>query len=88
MWLDKTDFIERYCGLALLNTHPDYLADPAVWAIYVEFLQTMHARSGYWHGLPRDAARWWRQRAQQTDEGMPPHALGTVTLAGDTVLMT
>jgi hypothetical protein len=24
----------------------------------------MKARSGYWHALPRDVARWWRARHQ------------------------
>ena len=28
LWLQKVDFIERYHGMALVNTHPDYLLNP------------------------------------------------------------
>ncbi len=88
LWLDKVDFIERYCGLALLNTHPDYLADVAAWNVYTAFLQAMRARTGYWHGLPRDAARWWRMRAQAEEGDSPASGLGTATLAGDALVVT
>lgn len=62
-WLEKVDFVERYHGLALLNTHPDYLKEPACVKTYGEFLRTMQQREGYWHALPREAARWWRRRS-------------------------
>ena len=64
IWIEKVNFIEQHHGMALLNTHPDYLCQPAHLAIYREFLQQMQARSGYWHALPRDVARWWRARHQ------------------------
>ena len=63
LWLEKVEFIRRYRGLALLNAHPDYLRVPARFAIYEDFLKAMSRRTGYWHALPRDAARWWRARA-------------------------
>ena len=63
IWLEKVDFIERYHGMALVNTHPDYLADAVTWTVYAEFLQAMRRREGYWHVLPRDVARWWRARS-------------------------
>jgi hypothetical protein len=62
-WLHKADFIERYHGMILLNTHPDYLSQPVTWRVYADFLQAMRRREGYWHALPREAARWWRARA-------------------------
>jgi hypothetical protein len=62
IWLQKVDFIEKYCGMVLLNTHPDYLVDPVTWNIYAELLQAMKNREAYWHALPRDVARWWRAR--------------------------
>jgi len=62
LWLKKVDFLENYRGMALLNTHPDYLLAPSSWQIYTDFLQNMKSRNGYWHALPRDAARWWRAR--------------------------
>jgi len=63
LWQEKVDFLARWCGLALINTHPDYLAEPKHFAIYATFLKHMHERSDYWHALPRQVARWWRKRA-------------------------
>lgn len=63
LWLEKVDFVEKYYGMVLLNTHPDYLSNEVTWNVYVEFLDTMKRREGYWHALPRDVARWWRARA-------------------------
>jgi hypothetical protein len=62
MWLDKVDFIERWSGLALVNTHPDYLRNPITWRLYADFLRAMSQRSGYWQALPKAAAGWWRSR--------------------------
>jgi hypothetical protein len=64
LWLDKVDFIEQWHGMALINTHPDYLREQNYLAIYEEFLNTMKERGNYWHALPRDVARWWRKRAE------------------------
>lgn len=63
MWFEKIDMIEKYNGMALLNSHPDYLRDPSQLMIYKNFLQVMQARAGYWHALPHDVAAWWRRRA-------------------------
>lgn len=72
IWLQKVDFIERYYGMALVNTHPDYLAGAVTWTVYAEFLQAMRRREGYWHILPRDVARWWRARSRTpTDASLP-----------------
>lgn len=62
LWLEKIEFIAYYRGMALLNTHPDYLLQPAVWNLYVKFLRALKARQDYWHDLPREAAHWWRAR--------------------------
>jgi hypothetical protein len=63
IWLEKVDFIEKYHGMALVNTHPDYLKSKSTWDIYHEFLQNIKHREEVWHALPRDAAAWWRARA-------------------------
>jgi peptidoglycan/xylan/chitin deacetylase (PgdA/CDA1 family) len=63
LWLEKVAFIESLHGMALVNTHPDYLSHPATWKVYADFLQTMRRRDGYWHALPMEIARWWRVRA-------------------------
>ncbi len=64
LWLNKVDFIERCHGMALVNTHPDYLRRPEHLAIYEDFLHAMKERENYWHALPQTVAYWWRQRAQ------------------------
>jgi hypothetical protein len=63
LWLRKADFVERYRGMVLVNTHPDYLLDPATWKVYTDFLGAMRRRDGYWHALPCEVACWWRIRA-------------------------
>ena len=65
LWLEKVDFIEKYHGMALINSHPDYLQDGANLKIYSDFLAAMKHRNGFWHALPRDAARWWRNRSAE-----------------------
>lgn len=70
IWLEKVDFIEKYYGMALLNSHPDYLRDGITWDIFREFLTSMKRRNGFWHGLPREAAQWWRDRESSPSHGM------------------
>ena len=82
IWLEKVDFIERFSGLALLNSHPDYLLEPANWHLYEQFLQEMQRRDGsYWHALPREVARWWRARREVAAPDLLPGAvLRTIAL--------
>jgi peptidoglycan/xylan/chitin deacetylase (PgdA/CDA1 family) len=61
-WLEKVDFIEKYHGMALLNSHPDYLKTKRTWDVYHEFLVCMKQRKSFWHDLPREVAAWWRMR--------------------------
>lgn len=63
IWLEKVDFIAKYHGMALVNSHPDYLLMQSTWNVYSQFLNSMKTRSDYWHALPCDAARWWQRRA-------------------------
>jgi peptidoglycan/xylan/chitin deacetylase (PgdA/CDA1 family) len=62
LWLKKLAAIEAFHGMALLNTHPDYLREPIAWKMYEEFLEGLRARQGYWHALPAAVATWWRAR--------------------------
>lgn len=70
LWLEKIDMIEKYNGMALVNSHPDYLRDPSQFVIYKNFLQSMRNRVGYWHALPREVAAWWRRRADLSPRGV------------------
>jgi hypothetical protein len=67
LWLQKLEFLERFNGMALLNTHPDYLRTEGRFELYADFLQQIRYRDNYWSALPRDAARWWRERAEAED---------------------
>lgn len=62
LWLEKVDFIIAHAGMALLNSHPDYLLKPGGMAVYEALLAAMQARGG-WAALPRDVAGWWRRRS-------------------------
>ena len=84
LWLQKVDFIEKYQGMVLVNTHPDYLSSPAPWKIYSDFLQAMRYRKGFWNALPREIARWWRQRVDAPfGQELPEIALGDLHLEND-----
>jgi hypothetical protein len=86
LWLSKVDFIARYYGMALANTHPDYLRRPGYWAVYDQFLRALRQRDDYWHALPREAAAWWRQRMLSAGpEQLPGARLGRLRLAGNSV---
>lgn len=63
LWLQKIEFIEKYHGMALINSHPDYLIQKINWDVYREFLITVKNHNNFWHALPRDVARWWKKRA-------------------------
>lgn len=62
LWLEKIDFIEKNHGMALLNSHPDYLLKPGGMEVYEGLLAALARRSHYWHALPREVAAWWRLR--------------------------
>jgi peptidoglycan/xylan/chitin deacetylase (PgdA/CDA1 family) len=68
LWVEKTAWIARHHGLVNLITHPDYLTDPALLAIYDEFLAYLRSWEEAWHALPREVAAWWRVRDELTCE--------------------
>jgi hypothetical protein len=63
IWLEKVEFIQRYHGMVLINTHPDYLRDKTVWNVYADFLKELLEIGNYWHALPREVSRWWLLRS-------------------------
>jgi peptidoglycan/xylan/chitin deacetylase (PgdA/CDA1 family) len=72
LWLEKVGFIKEYRGMALLNSHPDYLRNRRALGLYADFLDAMKNIAGYWHALPRNAAQWWRTRANSAQGGSSP----------------
>jgi hypothetical protein len=78
-WTEKADWIMRNHGLITLNVHPDYVVEQRYLDRYEAFLAYLaERRDGGWHALPRDVARWWRQRDALTLDDD-----GTVGGAGD-----
>ena len=62
-WLEKCALLRSRGGLALLLTHPDYLLDDELLAVYARFLDVVAADTSSWQALPRDVSGWWRDRA-------------------------
>lgn len=88
IWIQKTAWLARNGGMALVNVHPDYInfgnsrhgpkEYPA--AVYTEFLTAVKASfSGqYWHPLPRELATWFkRQRKPASGGSKPPFQIPT-----------
>jgi hypothetical protein len=73
IWKKKLDWIAAHGGMALLNTHPDYMnfnaGRPGVEeypAHYYEHLLTYiktRYEGQYWHPLPKEMARFWLERS-------------------------
>ncbi len=68
IWKKKLDWIAEHGGMALLNTHPDYMCfngeparDEFQVELYEEFLSYAKERYGdcIWHALPREVARYY-----------------------------
>jgi len=66
IWKQKSDWIILHGGMALINTHPDYMSfeesplsyDKYSYQYYVEFLEYIKTtyKDKYWHALPKDLA--------------------------------
>lgn len=81
IWLEKVAFIKKYHGMALLNSHPDYLKDEKLFQTYGDFLRAIKTGGDYWHVLPKELSAWWRVR---TDGASPQNenaaVMGTIQL--------
>lgn len=89
VWLNKVDFIEKYHGIALLNSHPDYLLTKENWDVYANFLSAMKARDGYWHALPKEAASWWRNRmSDKPSYDFDPNHISSVNIIDNELVIS
>jgi peptidoglycan/xylan/chitin deacetylase (PgdA/CDA1 family) len=70
-WLACLERIKAAGGMACMLAHPDpapgYIGVADNEAAYVSVLDSL-AGSGAWVALPRDLARWWRERESSTAE--------------------
>src|SRR5437762_5311504 len=68
VWMRKLDWIARHGGMALLDTHPDYMAfqgasDPSVeypverYREFLQYVQDKHSET-CWHALPREVTAY------------------------------
>jgi hypothetical protein len=71
IWLDKINYIRSYHGMALLDSHPDYLKNKINWNVYVNFINRIIEIGDYWHALPKEVARWWRFRTENDTNKNP-----------------
>jgi peptidoglycan/xylan/chitin deacetylase (PgdA/CDA1 family) len=62
VWDQKAGWLERVGGLVLVNVHPDYMTTDQRLRQYEDFLLRMKQRANMWHALPKEIARWWRDR--------------------------
>jgi peptidoglycan/xylan/chitin deacetylase (PgdA/CDA1 family) len=78
IWTKKLDWIAEHGGMALINTHPDYMCwngmKPAGeeypaqrYKSFLEYIRNKH-EGHYWHALPRDAAAYF---ASTIPSGLP-----------------
>jgi predicted glycosyltransferase/peptidoglycan/xylan/chitin deacetylase (PgdA/CDA1 family) len=71
IWKEKLDWIVENGGMALLNSHPDYMNfdtgrlsfEEYPINFYIDFLEYIKRKySGqYWHVLPREMAQFWKR---------------------------
>lgn len=82
VWKEKLDWVAEKGGMALLNTHPDYMGfggracgrEEYPHQNYVDFLKYVKSRYGgqYWHALPRDVAEFWLKEMAHHSTGPCP----------------
>ncbi len=67
-WTEKADFLRSRGGLALIDTHPDYLVETRIKDAYGQLLERFATDATAWKALPREVSAWWRRRAQSRIE--------------------
>lgn len=78
VWNKKLDWIVEKGGMALVNTHPDYMnfngsklkPDEYPADFYIDFLQNIihNFKDQYWSVLPKDLANFWVCRYSKKEE--------------------
>ena len=71
IWKKKLDWIAEHGGMALLNTHTDYMCfgskepgnEEYPVELYTEFLEYINKKykDQYWHVLPQELVGFWKK---------------------------
>jgi glycosyltransferase involved in cell wall biosynthesis len=82
IWFRKLDWVARQGGMALINTHPDYMAMSGVdrpdrfypVAFYRQLLDYVRDRyaGDCWHATPVEVARWYKASLAPAQSSTPP----------------
>jgi hypothetical protein len=81
LWKEELDCIAASNGLASFIVHPDYVIDRRERRVYEDLLQYLSelcGRAKVWQPLPREVARWWRERSRMRLE----HSCGSWKVTG------
>jgi hypothetical protein len=86
IWKEKLDWVVHKGGMALLNTHPDYMywnrgnrkVDEYPQEYYASFLEHVKTeyQDEYWNVLPVDLARYWKKMSARGQGFDSPHEAG------------
>jgi hypothetical protein len=71
LWKEELDSITSTNGLAMFIVHPDYVVDGRGQRVYEKllmYLSELCNRTKLWQPLPREVARWWRERSHMRIE--------------------
>jgi hypothetical protein len=71
LWKEELDSIGSSYGLASFIVHPDYVIEERARGVYenlLQYLSELCTRNKLWQPLPRDVARWWRERSRMRIE--------------------
>lgn len=74
LWIEKASWIIEHHGLVNIIIHPDYMMTDRNLGYYEEFLRFITRQENLWLALPREIARWWKDRAAScitTESGAP-----------------
>jgi hypothetical protein len=63
IWMQKSSLLRERGGMALIDTHPDYLVDERILRAYGRLLERWAGDETAWKALPREVSAWWRRRA-------------------------
>jgi len=67
LWKKQIALVQEQCGLISLIVHPDYIMEQRAQDTYkalLGHLAAMRATGSIWAALPRDVAKWWRERSE------------------------